>query len=93
MIRFKGIYFPEKIILCSVFFSVRYAASSRDLEGTLTERVRESGSCHAQSLVSYSSALALETKNRKRAVAAYWHLDETKALIGFRGDTQILLNP
>jgi putative transposase len=32
MIDFKGSHYPKDVILCAVFFYVRYAVSYRDLE-------------------------------------------------------------
>jgi hypothetical protein len=37
-IDFKGMHYPESVILHAVFFYVRYAVSYRDLEEILAER-------------------------------------------------------
>jgi hypothetical protein len=71
MIHFKGIHFPKQIILCAVFFSVRYATdSSRDLEDTLAERgMKVDHASFNRWVISYSLALALKAKNRKRTLS------------------------
>jgi putative transposase len=78
MVSFKGTHFPKDVILYAVYFYVRYAVSYRDLEDILAERgVKVDHATLNRWVISYSPALALEAKNRKRAVATSWRLDET----------------
>jgi len=38
MINFKGAHYPRDVILCTVFFYLRYPVSYCDLEETMAER-------------------------------------------------------
>jgi len=38
MISFKGNHYPKDVILCAMFFYVRYPVSYRDLEEIMAER-------------------------------------------------------
>ena len=38
MISFKGVHFPQEIILYAIFFYVRYSVSYRNLEEIMEER-------------------------------------------------------
>ncbi|WP_027159813.1 IS6 family transposase [Methylobacter luteus] len=78
MISFKGAHFPKEVILYAVFFYVRYAVSYRDLEEILAERgVKVDHATLNRWVVNYSPALALKAKNRKRAIATSWRMDES----------------
>jgi putative transposase len=78
MINFKGAYYPKDLIFYAVFFYVRYAVSYRDLEEIMEETgVKVDHATLNRWVIHYSPALALTAKNRKRAVAASWRMDET----------------
>jgi putative transposase len=78
MISFKGTHFPKDVILYAVYFYVRYAVSYRDLEDILAERgVKVDHATLNRWVISYSPALALKAKSRKRSIATSWRMDES----------------
>ena len=77
-IAFKGVHYPEAVILHAVFFYVRYAVSYRDLEEIMAERgVTVDHATLDRWVVKFSPLIAANAQSRKRATANSWRMDET----------------
>jgi len=75
---FKGVHYPESVILYAVYFYVRYAVSYRDLEEIMAERgVDVDHATLNRWVVKFSTDLAAEAQKRKRQTANSWRMDET----------------
>ncbi|WP_460275834.1 IS6 family transposase [Celeribacter sp. ULVN23_4] len=75
---FKGVHYPESVILYAVYFYVRYAVSYRDLEEIMAERgVDIDHAALNRWVVKFSTDLAAEAQKRKRQTANSWRMDET----------------
>ena len=78
MIDFKGVHYPKSVILYAVFFYVRYAVSSRDLEEILAERgVTVDHATLNRWVVKFARQIAAHAQTRKRPTAKSWRMDET----------------
>ena len=78
MIDFKGSHFPSSVVLCAVFFHVRYAASYRDLEEIMAERgVNIDHATLNRWVVKFSPLVAHQARLRKQPAVRSWNMDET----------------
>ena len=76
--RFKGVHFPQEIILMGVRWYVAYPLSSRHVEELMAERGVELDHATIHRWVSkYSPLLEEAFHQRKRPVWGSWRLDET----------------
>lgn len=73
MIVFKGAQFPKSVILCAVFFYLRYAVSYRDLEEILAERgVTVDHATLNRWVVKFAPLIAAQAQARQRPTATSW---------------------
>ncbi|MFC3839590.1 IS6 family transposase [Paracoccus rhizosphaerae] len=77
-IDFKGMHYPQSVILHAVLFYLRYAVSYRDLEEILAERgVRVDHATLNRWVVRFAPLIAAEAQIRKGPTAVSWRMDET----------------
>lgn len=78
MIDFKGNQFPKSVILCAVFFYVRYGFSYQDLEEIMAERGVEIDHATLKHwVVKFSPLIAANAWARKKPTVISWRIDET----------------
>jgi|TARA_Y100001951_G_scaffold85257_1_gene75085 putative transposase len=78
MVDFKGSQFPKDVILCAVWFYVRFAVPYRDLEEIMAERGVEVDHATLNRWVEkFSGQIASEAQKRKAQPARSWRMDET----------------
>lgn len=73
MIDFKGSQYPKGVILCAVFFYVRYAASDRNLEEIMAERgVEVDHATLNRWIVKYSPIIAPKAQRQQSKAGSSW---------------------
>jgi putative transposase len=77
-VSFKGVHFPQEIILMGVRWYVAYPLSTRHVEELMEERgVHVDHSTINRWVIKYSPQLEEAFHRRKRAVWVSWRMDET----------------
>ena len=78
VIEFKGVHYPQSVILHAVLFYLRHAVSYRDLEEILVERgVTGDHATLNHWVVKFAPLIAARAQFRGRPTAKSWRMDES----------------
>lgn len=78
MISFKGAQYPKSVILCAVYFYVRFPVSYHDLEEIMAERGVDLDHATLNRWVEkYAGVIAEEVHRLKAPTGRSWRMDET----------------